>query len=320
MLKRLRQLFDARTWWSAPVSAARVDTERQLRALIASMDLLVMVVDATGRLLGFHQPQRLRALTGLDAPTPGQPYPSVLPAPVAEVVDQALLRLQTEPGPLHVELAWPGPAGPLWLDMTFSTITDEASAADATRAYLCVGSDMSERKRREEELTALATTDALTHLPNRRHFLTRLEEELGRVNRYPREETALLMLDLDHFKRVNDTWGHTVGDHVLQAFAEVLRETPRGADLPGRVGGEEFALLLPNTGREAAQAAAERVRRQTEAMRVPRDGGEPIAITVSVGVARLRPDDTAEAAMHRADQALYRAKTAGRNRVDLAWD
>lgn len=299
------------------VEQALADNERQMRALIAAMDDLVVVVDAGGRLLGFHQPERLRALTGMEIPSIGQPYPQVLPAPVAEAMAEAVLQLQIGPGPVHREVAWPGPKGELWLDLTVSVMVEDG---DAARTYLCVGSDMSARKQREDELTALATTDALTRLPNRRHFLSRLEEELGRVHRYPQEETALLMLDLDHFKRVNDTWGHMVGDRVLQAFADVLRQTPRGADLPGRVGGEEFALLLPNTGREAAQAAAERVRRQVEAMRVQLDNGEPIAITVSVGVARLLPGDSAESALHRADQALYRAKSTGRNRVELDWN
>lgn len=299
------------------VEQALADNERQMRALIAAMDDLVVVVDAGGRLLGFHQPGRLRALTGMETPVPGQPYSDVLPAPVAEAIAQAVVQLQLEPGPVHREVAWPGPQGDLWLDLTVSVMAEDG---DTVRPYLCVGSDMSERKRHEDELTALATTDALTRLPNRRHFLARLEEELGRVRRYPQEETALLMLDLDRFKRVNDTWGHTVGDRVLQAFADVLRATPRGADLPGRVGGEEFALLLPNTGREAAQAAAERVRTEVEAMRVRLDSGESIAITVSIGVTPLLPGDDPESALHRADQALYRAKSGGRNRVELTWD
>ncbi len=299
------------------VEQALANNERQMRALIAAMDDLVVVVDGGGLLLGFHQPERLRVLTGLETPVTGQPYPQVLPAAVAEAIAQAVVQLQLEPGPVHREVAWAGPRGDLWLDLTVSVMAEDG---DAARPYLCVGSDMSARKQREDELTALATTDALTRLPNRRHFLTRLDEELGRVRRYPEEETALLMLDLDHFKRVNDTYGHTVGDRVLQGFADVLRQTPRGADLPGRVGGEEFALLLPNTGREAAQAAADRVRREIEAMRVRLESGEAIAITVSVGVTRLLPDDDAERALHRADQALYRAKAAGRNRVELAWD
>lgn len=323
---RPERLDDGSTLWHGVMNdvtdrkrldQALANNERQMRALIAAMDDLVVVVDAAGQLLGFHQPERLRPLTGVDPPAPGQSYPQVLPVPVAEAIAEAILQLQLEPGPVHRELVWPGPRGELWLDLTVSGM---AEAGDTVRTYLCVGSDMSARKRREDELTTLATTDALTHLPNRRHFLTRLEEELGRVHRYPEQETALLMLDLDHFKRVNDTWGHTLGDRVLQAFADVLRQTPRGADLPGRVGGEEFALLLPNTGHDAAFAAAERVRRQVEAMRVPLGSGEPIAITVSVGVTRLLPGDSAESALHRADQALYRAKAAGRNRVDVDWD
>lgn len=323
---RPERLEDGSTLWHGvmndvtqrrQVEQALADSERQMRALIAAMDDLVVVVDDSGHLLGFHQPARLRALTGLETPAPGQPYPQVLPGPMAEAMAESVLQLQTQADPVHREVAWAGPQGELWLDLTVSAMTEEAGEV---RTYLCVGSDMSARKQREDELMALAATDALTRLPNRRHFLARLEEELGRVHRYPEQETALLMLDLDHFKRVNDTWGHTVGDRVLQAFADVLRQTPRGADLPGRVGGEEFALLLPNTGHDAACAAAERVRRQVEAMRVPLDSDEPIAITVSVGVTRLQPGDSAESALHRADQALYRAKAAGRNRVDVAWD
>ncbi len=298
---------------------ALAENERQMRALIGSMDDMVLVVDAQGVVRRFHQPPRLQAVTGVSTSVVGRPAADVLPVPMMEAMAQAMLSLQVGGGPVRAEVAWPGPQGDFWLDATFSVVEDEQRRDRARLSCLCVASDMSERKRREEELTALATTDALTHLPNRRHFLSRLEEELGRVHRYPDEEIALLMLDLDHFKRINDTWGHNAGDLVLQAFADVLRQTPRAADLPGRVGGEEFALLLPNTGREAAMALAERVRLQVQALEVAQPDGPAMQITVSIGCTRLLPGDSVESALGRADQALYDAKHAGRNRVMADW-
>ncbi|HZP92163.1 MAG TPA: diguanylate cyclase [Burkholderiales bacterium] len=164
-------------------------------------------------------------------------------------------------------------------------------------------------------LTELATRDSLTGLLNRREFMVRLSEELERSRRY-RHSCALLLLDLDHFKAVNDSHGHVSGDEVLRIFADRVRQTLRPADQPARYGGEEFAVILPETGSESALAVAERIRGAIAARAFALAAGRAIELTVSVGVAAF-PDDaqTVHSLIAAADRALYAAKQAGRNRV-----
>ena len=160
----------------------------------------------------------------------------------------------------------------------------------------------------------LATTDPLTGARNRRAGEARLQEEFLRWQRYGRVFTVL-MIDCDHFKAINDTWGHDAGDDVLVALVRICHETLREADVTIRWGGEEFLVLLPETGREAALAVADRLRVAIGAAKVQRDG-QVIAATVSVGVAEAgEADRGADDAVRRVDQALYRAKRSGRNRV-----
>lgn len=166
------------------------------------------------------------------------------------------------------------------------------------------------------DLIQLATTDALTGLFNRRYFLEQLTQQLVRLNRL-HEPCALLMVDLDFFKRVNDTYGHATGDRVLQHFTAVARGALRKIDLIGRIGGEEFAVLLPGVNGQGALDAAERLR-QAVADTLLRAEEDAIPITVSVGMTLLDGADRGpDAALQRADAALYQAKSAGRNRVGI---
>jgi diguanylate cyclase (GGDEF)-like protein len=127
---------------------------------------------------------------------------------------------------------------------------------------------------------------------------------------------ALLALDIDHFKRINDTWGHAAGDEALKSFANACRLALREYDILGRVGGEEFAVALPNTGPDGARVIAERLRAAVAELVIHPAKGQFFDLTVSVGVAQLRDTDTGIASLlGRADQALYRAKNGGRNRV-----
>lgn len=174
-----------------------------------------------------------------------------------------------------------------------------------------------ENERVTRELQARATTDDLTGLDNRRRFIARVQEETVRLQRNRAGRAAVLMCDLDHFKRVNDTWGHAAGDRVLTHFAQLLRHELRKVDSAGRVGGEEFAILLPGAGAEDALAFAERLRRRVEQTAATFEG-ERIPITVSIGIAELDVAlDAGDKALKHADQALYRAKSAGRNRACL---
>jgi diguanylate cyclase (GGDEF)-like protein/PAS domain S-box-containing protein len=177
--------------------------------------------------------------------------------------------------------------------------------------------DITKRKQIEEKLRRLATTDTLTKLPNRRHFLECLESDLNQAKRYKRP-FSLIMLDIDHFKSVNDTYGHDSGDKVLETFAQICLETVRQTDTPGRIGGEEFAVVLPETDNKAAVILAKRLRKNIESATIGLPGGEEISITASIGVVSLTEnDDSSDSLIKNADQALYEAKRKGRNRVEI---
>lgn len=169
------------------------------------------------------------------------------------------------------------------------------------------------KERSDEETARLATTDPLTGVFNRRTFIELAEQELARTHR-SNAPLALMMLDLDHFKRVNDTYGHLVGDQVLVAFTRLMRECVRRGDLVVRYGGEEFCVLLPGTPLAAANALAERIRSATAARvltTLPFRITVSIRLTVCAGGTQVALDDL----LARADEALYRAKDEGRNRV-----
>jgi diguanylate cyclase (GGDEF)-like protein len=165
-----------------------------------------------------------------------------------------------------------------------------------------------------EEIYQLATHDALTELYNRRHFIEMADKEIARAIRHGRP-LSLCIIDVDLFKPVNDRYGHISGDDVLRQIAALVHREARNDDLAARIGGEEFALLLPECDAEAARAFAERLREAVaDAPFAP--GGEPQRITVSIGIAALSPGrDSRPALMAAADTALYRAKSEGRNRV-----
>ncbi|MHB9153334.1 MAG: diguanylate cyclase [Spirochaetales bacterium] len=180
-----------------------------------------------------------------------------------------------------------------------------------------VFTDITRRKEMELELMRLATTDPLTGLPNRRSFIQEVEVEMVHSRFSPKNPTAFLMIDLDHFKRVNDDFGHAAGDAVLKAFAAELQKILRKSDLLGRIGGEEFGVLLRFTDLPSAARLAEKLRARVSAMEVPFEG-TMVRITVSIGITVQRPgDDSLDTLMSRADTAMYAAKNAGRDRVEI---
>lgn len=180
-----------------------------------------------------------------------------------------------------------------------------------------IHTDITERKMLELELTRQAHIDYLTGVSSRRFFMEQAEQELSRAVRYG-NFLSVLMLDLDHFKRINDTYGHKIGDSVLKMLAQICRENLRDVDIVGRIGGEEFAVLLPETNCEAALEAGERLRGAIASKKLPLDGGLPLRMTVSIGVTTLTStEDNMDALLNRADKALYEAKTGGRNQVCL---
>lgn len=164
-----------------------------------------------------------------------------------------------------------------------------------------------------EHISHLAKHDELTGLANRRHMLERMEAERLRSHRTGRP-LLLALLDLDHFKNVNDTHGHAAGDQVLQAFVGGVQAMVRGTDVLARWGGEEFVLMLPETDAAGAEELLEHLRHAVQALEVPMDG-QTLRITVSIGLAAGRPGETVAQTLDRADQAVYQAKAWGRNRV-----
>lgn len=168
---------------------------------------------------------------------------------------------------------------------------------------------MDKEKQARHELRRLMLTDPLTGIGNRRMLELRLDDEILRAQRYHRALTAVYF-DLDHFKQVNDDHGHDVGDTTLRLVAESLAKRVRQSDHVGRLGGEEFVVLLTETGLDAAVMLVERMRAAVAALNIP---GLPRPITISAGLAQWRPGESAEALLRRADQALYRAKASGRD-------
>ena len=166
-----------------------------------------------------------------------------------------------------------------------------------------------------EEQRQKALIDPLTGLPNRAAWSERLEHEVGQWQQHG-NTLMLAMLDLDHFKRINDNYGHLAGDKVLKIIATVLRKRLRGTDFIARFGGEEFVLLLPSTVPAAGMKLLEQLRASIEACPF-HFKGEPVTVTISMGLTAFRSGESSDLVLKRADQALYRAKNAGRNRVEL---
>lgn len=164
-----------------------------------------------------------------------------------------------------------------------------------------------------DQLTLLSNTDHLTQLHNRLSTDTALEEEIIRAERFHRD-LAVVLVDIDHFKKINDTCGHQAGDEVIIAVAELLKRRSRSIDIVGRYGGEEFIIICPETGRDGAASLAESLRRDMERT----DFGKTGRQTFSAGIATLEQNDTARSLVSRADVALYTAKANGRNRVIVA--
>lgn len=172
-------------------------------------------------------------------------------------------------------------------------------------------------RRAEEGLRELACTDPLTQLRNRRFAMEVAQHEAAVFQRGGRP-LAIVLSDVDHFKRINDQHGHAVGDTALRAIARVLREGVREVDHVARWGGEEFLLLLPATEEEEALRVCERLRRGVQALAAQNVAGEALGVSITLGVALLQRDESIEQALVRADRALYEGKQAGRNRVVLA--
>lgn len=192
-----------------------------------------------------------------------------------------------------------------------------AENLDSTHHYLqLVESDSRELSDELTRVRLLSLTDELTGLPNRRAFMRRLEDEVARVQRYGLP-MSFVLIDLDHFKEINDECGHAAGDEVLRVYSKNILSIFRHHDMVARYGGEEFSVLLPNTDSDGAVRALNKVRRRAVETRWQTNGTIANVPTFSAGVSLYKPGESANAFIERADKALYRAKRLGRNRIEL---
>lgn len=186
---------------------------------------------------------------------------------------------------------------------------------DAVDAAVKKWKDLEFGRETQEKLEMLASVDPLTGLLNRRAILNKLDESIKHSRRYE-INLSVIMLDIDHFKEVNDNYGHFIGDHVLKKIALFLQRKIRDTDAAGRLGGEEFLVVLPKAIMSSALTVAERIRENLATTKMKNLIGDVFSITVSQGVASYKPGDSISSLISRADDALYRAKQNGRNRVE----
>ncbi len=214
----------------------------------------------------------------------------------------------------RVDASWKKGGGQeMWGDCVIAPVVESGGS---TGGYVAVIRDVSVEHINTQELIDAALTDPLPGLHNRRGLEGRAEAIHFRPGGAPASQ-VWIMADIDHFKRVNDTYGHEAGDEVLKAVAEALRSTARGADLVARFGGEEFVLVLPDTSAELAVRIAERLRLAIEALSTD-VGGQVIRVTASFGIAQRAAQDSQLEVLERADAALYCSKKDGRNRVTMS--
>ncbi|WP_242125423.1 sensor domain-containing diguanylate cyclase [Sphingobium sp. Sx8-8] len=232
-------------------------------------------------------------------------------APVSAAIGRAL----AQPGDVQTVEFRPfvSAGGSEWCEMVARAVVDEHGMPTGVVSTI---RDMSRHKARQQALQQVAALDSLTGADTRRAFLEKLDEEIGRVRRGGR--ACLLLIDIDHFKAVNDCHGHGAGDRVLAGFVERLRPGLRGVDSIGRLGGEEFAILLSGTDIERSSMICERLREMVDTHPVRLESGEAIRVTFSAGLVSLNAQDGRDAILEAADKALYRAKHSGRNCLRLA--
>ena len=232
---------------------------------------------------------------------------------IEEALESGALHIvEYELGGRDVKGAGDGPDHSIWFEGRVQALD---FLVEGEQAVVWVASNITDKNATQQKLRQLSETDALTGLYNRRYFDRHLGVMLGKAQSQERD-MALMILDIDHFKAVNDTHGHDIGDAVLKEFAARLRRNIRGVDLACRFGGEEFVVLMPDTDYGQAQLVAERVRQSIAERPFEVNAGRPLSVTVSAGVTLNESDaDTPETLIKRADVALYRAKREGRNRV-----
>ena len=201
-----------------------------------------------------------------------------------------------------------------WVWLSVRETAFERDASGLVKQVVGISQDITVRKAVQEKLTWQANYDALTGLPNRHHFWTRLQSALRRSS-IDHSQNSLCLFDIDNFKEINDRYGHAAGDEVLEGIGNIVRAELRSNDIAGRLGGDEFCFVLPGADLDEAARVAERMRQRLSTLAFGIDSGSPFSVTATFGVAESVPDIDAKDLMEAADRSLYRAKSAGRNRV-----
>lgn len=290
------------------------ESERRYRFIVENVSDLIMLIDvdglcrfaspSVGNLLGYAA-EELHSLALIE----------LLPPDEAPRVQRRIHEASRMGSDLQLELRVRHAQGYyMWVETHCSPYINPASGR--YEWLLAVSRDITDRKLREMKLHELSTTDSLTGALNRGAFLGCLKTTLEPTDTMP-SRLSLVIFDIDHFKTTNDTWGHAAGDLVLASLGEICRSTLRSHDIFGRIGGEEFALVLTGQSLQESAVLAERLRRKFEEVRVEFHG-EWLSFTASFGIAERLDGESLDDLMHRADMGLYVAKRQGRNRVHQA--
>ncbi len=294
--------------------------ENVFKSLVDNTNDVIMVMDSTpleegGPFIVYVNPAFERLLGYTTDEVVGQ-NPKVLQGPDTDDTTRENIREAMASGErIRTQiLNYTKDGHPLWMDINIVPIFNEQGQL---AYFAAIERDLTEHKMLQARLEILASTDALTGLPNRQAFTGRANKEFSRSNRYSRP-LSLIMIDVDHFKSINDQYGHAAGDHVLTNVGRILGDGLRDSDVLARIGGEEFVLLLPDTPMTNAEYVAERMRLGLEVTPIKYQDLE-LTITASFGVAAISPqDETLDQMLARADQAMYEAKNKGRNQVKTA--
>lgn len=297
----------------AALTAALCEAARTIDELIENSPAVIHIKDLDGKFIQVNK--KFEEIVGLPrTAVVGRTVFEVYPPTMAKTSNERDLDVIRSAKPVTEETVVEMDLGcRIFLDVKFPLF----DANGAVRGTAGIATEITEQKRMEDALVKLAYTDVLTGLPNRRCFFERLAQEFDRGRRYA-HPLALLCFDLDHFKAINDLHGHAGGDMVLRNVAGIFLQTLRSTDMAGRLGGEEFAIFMPETGAVEAAEVSERLRCMISDAAMCAPSGEPMQVTTSVGITCTRAEDTHhEMVLARADAALYKAKSEGRNRVCL---
>ncbi len=291
------------------------------QALVENTNDVIMVLDATplsegGPKIDYVNPA-FEKLMGYTADEVIGQNPKILQGPGTDDKTRYKIRkaMRDETSIRTQILNYDKAGNELWLDINMVPLFDQNGNL---AYYAAIERDLTEHKKLQAQLESMATIDSLTGMANRQAFLQRAKNEFNRARRYARPLTVV-MIDIDRFKTINDRYGHATGDEVLRQTADICQRSLRGTDFMGRVGGEEFVLLLPDTTHSSAYHVAERMRTHLCETPIVLENGVSLSITASFGVASMKEHDRDfNAMLELADEAMYHAKHEGRNQVKSA--